>query len=65
MPKQIIWSPLSQNDFLAILDYLKENWDNKVVQGFIEITASSLSQNKRAPVWVLPHTSGNETRANK
>lgn len=44
MPKQIIWSPLSQNDFLAILDYLKENWDNKVVQGFIEITASSLSQ---------------------
>ncbi len=43
MPKQIIWSPLSENDFLTILDYLKENWDDKVVQGFIEITASSLS----------------------
>ena len=44
MPKKIIWSPLSENDFMTILDYLKENWDDKVVQGFIEITDSSLSQ---------------------
>jgi plasmid stabilization system protein ParE len=44
MPKQIIWSPLSENDFISILDYLKENWDDMVVQGFIGITTSSVSQ---------------------
>lgn len=44
MPKQIIWSPLSENDFISILDYLKENWDDTVVQAFIEITTSSISQ---------------------
>jgi plasmid stabilization system protein ParE len=44
MPKQIIWSPLSENDFVSILDYLQENWDDKVVQGFIGIITSSLSQ---------------------
>jgi len=44
MPKQIIWSPLSENDFIHILDYLQDNWDNKVVEGFIELVSSSLSQ---------------------
>jgi len=44
MPKQIIWSPLSENDLITILEYLKENWDDKIVQGFIEITSSSLTQ---------------------
>jgi plasmid stabilization system protein ParE len=44
MPKPIIWSPLSENDFIDILDYLKENWDDKVVEGFIELISSSLSQ---------------------
>lgn len=38
MPKQIIWSPLSEKDFENILDYLKSNWDKKVVEKFIEIT---------------------------
>ncbi len=44
MPKQIIWSPLSENDFVSILDYLQKNWDDKVVESFIEITFSSVSQ---------------------
>ena len=44
MPKQIIWSPLSINDFETILEYLNENWDDKIVRGFIEITSASLSQ---------------------
>ena len=44
MPKQIIWSPLSENDFVSILEYLQKNWDSKVVEGFIEITFSSVSQ---------------------
>jgi len=44
MPKQIIWSPLSENDFVSILDYLQKNWDKKVVENFIEITFSAVSQ---------------------
>ena len=44
MPKQIIWSPLAENDFVSILDYIQKNWDSKVVEGFIEITFSSVSQ---------------------
>ncbi len=44
MPKPVNWSPLSENDFSTILEYLKENWGDKIVQGFIEITSSSISQ---------------------
>ena len=42
MHKQIIWSALSEKDFVSILDYLQKNWDDKVVQGFIEITNGSI-----------------------
>jgi len=38
MPKPIIWSPLSQKDFESISEYLHDNWDDKVVNLFIEIT---------------------------
>jgi plasmid stabilization system protein ParE len=38
MPKQIIWSPLAENDFNSILGYLQKNWDDKVVLDFVEIT---------------------------
>lgn len=30
MPKPIVWSPLSENDFENILDYLENNWEGKV-----------------------------------
>ena len=49
MAKKIIWSPLSQNDFISILNYLQENWDATVVQGFIEIIASSVAQISNNP----------------
>ena len=49
MPKQIIWSPLSQKDFVLILDYLQNYWDNKVVQVFIEITERSIEQISNNP----------------
>ena len=49
MPKQIIWSPLSQKDFALILDYLQNYWDNKVVQVFIEITERSIEQISNNP----------------
>jgi plasmid stabilization system protein ParE len=37
MPKQVIWSPQSEDDFSNILEYLKEHWDKKVVLKFIDI----------------------------
>lgn len=44
MPKKIIWSPLAENDFVSILGYLQNNWDDKVVQRFIDITDGLLVQ---------------------
>jgi plasmid stabilization system protein ParE len=44
MPKQIIWSPLAENDFNSILDYLQKNWDDKVVLDFVEITERLIAQ---------------------
>lgn len=44
MSKPIIWSPSAEKDFSAILDYLMENWDPKVVRHFVAVTSSALSQ---------------------
>jgi len=44
MPKQIIWSPLSEKDFSDILDYLLQNWDRKVVVKFIDIIDELINQ---------------------
>lgn len=44
MPKPIIWSPLSERDFESILGYLQHNWDDRVVQSFIEITDKLINQ---------------------
>jgi plasmid stabilization system protein ParE len=44
MPKPIIWSPLSENDFAKILDYLNRNWGVKVASNFIELTENTLNQ---------------------
>ena len=44
MPKQIIWSPLAENDFANILDYLDKNWDRKVASNFIDLTENTLNQ---------------------
>jgi plasmid stabilization system protein ParE len=44
MTKQIIWSPLSEKDFARILEYLDKEWDEKVVNQFIEITNNFLEQ---------------------
>ena len=43
MPKQVIWSPLSEKDFEKIIDYLKRDWDN-VVEKFIDITDQLIYQ---------------------
>ncbi|MFC1730073.1 type II toxin-antitoxin system RelE/ParE family toxin [candidate division KSB1 bacterium] len=44
MPKQIIWSPLSEEDFDSILKYLQNNWDDKIAQKFIEIIEVIIEQ---------------------
>jgi len=44
MPKEVVWSPLSENDFAGILEYLNENWDEKVANQFIDLTENILVQ---------------------
>lgn len=44
MPKQIIWSPLAENDFGNILEYLNQKWGEKAAYQFIEITSNLLRQ---------------------
>lgn len=49
MPEQIIWSPLAENDFGNILEYLNEKWGEKVACQFIEITSDVLRQISEKP----------------
>jgi len=44
MSKQIIWSPLSEGDFAKILEYLNNNWDEKVANQFIDLVENVLEQ---------------------
>lgn len=49
MPKQVIWSPQSENDLLQILDYLHKNWEAKVAVKFIDIIDEAVNQISRNP----------------
>jgi plasmid stabilization system protein ParE len=49
MPKQIIWSPLSEKDFAQILGYLDTEWNEKVTNQFIDLTDSFLEQISNNP----------------
>ena len=44
MHKPVIWSPLSENDFANILDYLNKNWGNKISNNFIDLTENIVNQ---------------------
>jgi plasmid stabilization system protein ParE len=44
MPKPIIWSGLSENDFANILDYLDKTWGPKVATDFIDLTENIVNQ---------------------
>ncbi len=44
MPKPVIWSPQSENDFSNIIDYLIEHWDKVVAVKFIDITDELITQ---------------------
>jgi len=49
MPKQIIWSPLAENDFSDILDYLDKKWDKKVASNFIDLAENTINQISNNP----------------
>ena len=44
MPKPILWSSLSETDFNLILDCLQTNWNEEVVEDFIQITEGIINQ---------------------
>ncbi|MGO2103121.1 MAG: type II toxin-antitoxin system RelE/ParE family toxin [Psychroflexus halocasei] len=35
MLKEVVWSPSAESDFESILNYLTLNWNNKIVNRFI------------------------------
>jgi len=37
MSKQIVWSRSSESDFANILEYLQENWEERITNQFIEL----------------------------
>jgi plasmid stabilization system protein ParE len=44
MSKQIVWSPVSENDFSGILNYLNKNLGETVAAQFIDLTENFLTQ---------------------
>ena len=44
MPKKIIWAPLAENDFSAILEYLNIKWGSKVAENFIDLVENVSDQ---------------------
>jgi plasmid stabilization system protein ParE len=44
MRRQIVWSPLAENDLANILAYLNEKWDEKVTNQFIDLTDEIIGQ---------------------
>lgn len=44
MSKQIVWSPSAECDFANILEYLQENWEERVTNQFIDLTEGILAQ---------------------
>ncbi|MGB8492415.1 MAG: type II toxin-antitoxin system RelE/ParE family toxin [Bacteroidales bacterium] len=44
MLKPVIWSPLSENDFENILEYINKNWGIKVASNFIDLIENLINQ---------------------
>ena len=49
MPLRINWSPLAEQDFSRILEYLSDKWDDPVAYKFIGITDSLILQISKNP----------------
>ncbi len=44
MAYQIVWSAEAENDFMTIVEYLKENWSLQTAERFIEQTVVKLDK---------------------
>ena len=44
MPKKIIWPPSSETDFANILEYLFNEWNERVANQFIDLTNHLVNQ---------------------
>ncbi len=49
MPKEIIWSPLAEEDFENILDHLVKEWNEEIALKFIDFTDHLLKQIAKNP----------------
>lgn len=49
MTKQVIWSPVSEKDFEAILEYLKLKWNSRVISKFINKVDDNIGLIKEDP----------------
>lgn len=49
MPKQVLWSPLAEQDLDSTLVYLSQNWDQKVVVRFLDEIDDIVGQISRNP----------------
>ena len=49
MPKKVIWSPQSESDLGNIIEYLFNNWDDKVVFKFVDIVDELIDQISKNP----------------
>jgi len=43
MLKEVIWSPLAESDFESILDYLQSNWNDRMINRFINKVDDTIS----------------------
>jgi len=43
MLKEVIWSPLAESDFESILDYLQSNWNDRIINRFINKVDDNIS----------------------
>ena len=44
MPKKIIWSPQSEQDYISILEYLENEWVDQTIRKFIDLTEELITQ---------------------
>ena len=49
MHREILWSPLAEKDLGNILEYLTENWDQKVIIRFFNKIDLAVSQISKVP----------------
>lgn len=49
MPKEIIWSPLAEEDCENIPDHLVKEWNEEITQKFIDVTDHLLNQIAKNP----------------